>query len=511
MKLRFSILALLGAALLSGCSLVGGGKKDGGSDTSQTTGWKYNDPKYGGFEVKKAYAQPTGPNLVFVEGGLFLMGRVDQDLDFAWNNNPRRITVASFFIDETEVRNVDYREYLHWLKRVYVSYPYAYKNALPDTLVWRSPLSFNEPYVESYLRHPAFNEYPVVGVNWLQANDYCLWRTDRVNELNMVKQGVLKLDNESQKDENNFNTDAYLAGQYEGTINKGMRDLSSPDKNATRRVSFDDGILQPKYRLPTEAEWEYAAVAQLESTYDERIVEHKLYPWSGNTTRNPKKKERGKFMANFQRGKGDFTGVAGYLNDGYAATAPVRSFPPNDFGLYNMAGNVNEWVMDVYRPLSSLEFNEYSPFRGNVYTDPERDAEGNIVPKNELGRIPRDTIGYVADRYNYQIGDNRNYRDGDVLSAVDANISDTIAKNIANSNRMYDPGAGNSGKGMTTLISDKSRVYKGGSFLDRAYWLSPGTRRYLDQDRSAVDIGFRCAMDVLGVPAAQKKAKKKKK
>src|SRR5690606_10243087 len=126
----------------------------------------------------------------------------------------RRVTVSSFWMDQTEVRNVDYREYLFWLMRVFAEYPAVYKKALPDTLCWRSKLAYNEPYVEYYFRHPAYNEYPVVGVSWVQANDYCAWRTDRVNELVLYQKGIIKLDPQ-QVGKENFNTDAYLAGQFE--------------------------------------------------------------------------------------------------------------------------------------------------------------------------------------------------------------------------------------------------------------------------------------------------------
>jgi formylglycine-generating enzyme required for sulfatase activity len=291
-------------------------------------------------------------------------------------------------------------------------------------------------------------------------------------------------------------------GQYQGIVDRNLRDYSKSDPKATRRVTFDDGILFPNYRLPTEAEWEYAAVAQIGSTYDERVVERRVYPWSGTSVRSAEKGSRGKFLANFHRGRGDLMGVAGHLNDGYALTAPVRSFYPNDYGLYCMAGNVNEWVADVYRPLSFEELEEFRPFRGNVFTEYARDENGNLLPKDSLGRMRRDTVGYLGDeRYNYQMGDLRNYKDGDVLSSINyEENSETSPESNANSTRMYDQGVGRGHRGMSTLISDKARVYKGGSFLDRAYWLSPGTRRYLDEDRSAVDIGFRCAMDKLGEP-----------
>ena len=209
-------VVLISVLLLSSCSLFKG-KKSG--NVSPTTGWRYNDPDMGGFEVAMGIEQRTGPGLVLIEGGVFRMGRVQQDVMFDWNNPPRTVTVSSFYMDETEVRNVDYREYLFWLRRVYKSYPEVYRRALPDTLVWRSPMGFNDPYVQYYFRHPSYNNYPVVGVSWVQASDYCLWRTDRVNESILIAEGELKPD-PNQADENNFNTEAYLAGQYDGAAIK---------------------------------------------------------------------------------------------------------------------------------------------------------------------------------------------------------------------------------------------------------------------------------------------------
>ena len=100
--------------------------------TSNTTGWEYNQPKNGGFEYVYYDEQETGPGLILIQGGTFSMGRVEQDVLYEWNNSPRRVTVSSFYMDETEVRNVDYREYLYWVRRVFIDYPEVYKNALPD-------------------------------------------------------------------------------------------------------------------------------------------------------------------------------------------------------------------------------------------------------------------------------------------------------------------------------------------------------------------------------------------
>jgi gliding motility-associated lipoprotein GldJ len=462
---------------------------------STTTGWEYNSSDNGGFEYNANYEQDMGPGLVFVEGGTFIMGQVDEDVMREWNNKPRRVTVPSFYMDETEVRNVDYREYLYWINRVFVSYPEVYRKALPDTLVWRRALAYNEPYVENYLRHPAYSEYPVVGVNWLQASDFCAWRTDRVNEKILVEQGILELD-VNQQDENNFNTETYLYGKYMGTDGKRpMRDLSSPDK-ANRRVRADDGLLLPRYRLPTEAEWEYAAMGLVGNSYSERLTDRRIYPWNGHIVRNADKNERGKMMANFVRGNGDYMGMAGDLNDGGDITVPVNSYYPNDFGLYCMAGNVNEWVADIYRPLTFDDMDELSPYRGNVFKTKELDEEGMVVDPDQYGRIRyRDeTDEDIQSRYNYRTADNRNYLDGDpgtnIVSGTDWRES------TGNTGTMYADSVGV----LNSMVSDRTRVYKGGGWRDRVYWLSPGTRRFLDEREARDDIGFRCAMTRVGMP-----------
>ncbi len=491
-KFRTLTVILFATLLLFSCK----GGKGGSANVSSTTGWKYNDPDNGGFEVKVGAEQKTGPGLVLIEGGRFTMGRVAQDVMYDWNNEPRTVTVSSFYMDETEVRNVDYREYLYWIKRVYKDYPEVFKRALPDTLVWRSPMGYNDPYVQYYFRHPSYNNYPVVGVSWVKANDYCLWRTDRVNEQLLIKEGELKPD-PNQLNEKSFNTEAYLAGQYEGVVNQLRASLNPNQKE--RRTNFEDGLLLPAYRLPTEAEWEFAAYALKGNTFEERIYERRIYPWDGHNVRNSSKKYRGEMMANFVRGRGDMMGVAGSLNDNGSITVDVKSYWPNDYGLYCMAGNVNEWVQDVYRPLSPEDVDAFNPFRGNVFTDLKRDANGQVVGKDKLGRLYVDTVKDkdVANRYNYQKGDYRNYRDGDLQSSISTSGDWNSDDNKSGSSRMY----AQEDKDYFTLINDNARVYKGGSWKDRAYWLNPSTRRFLDQESSRDDLGFRCAMIRVGSPS----------
>jgi len=190
--------------------------------------------------------------------------------------------------------------------------------------------------------------------------------------------------------------------------------------------------------------------------------------------------------------------VAGSLNDNGSITVDVKSYWPNDYGLYCMAGNVNEWTLDVYRPLTFDDVDEFNPFRGNVYTDLRRDANGQVVQKDNLGRLPIDTVKPqdVANRYNYRKGDYRNYRDGDKKTSLDQGEWTAGEDERETSTRMYVQKPDE----YTSLINDNARVYKGGSWKDRAYWLNPSTRRFLDQEASRDDLGFRCAMIRVGSP-----------
>lgn len=467
------------AAFASGCGLFG--KKSGGG-VSRTTGWKYNDEATGNIQVDAKYKQEAGPGLVFVQGGTFTMGRVEQDVMYRWDNTPRRVTVPSFYMDETEVSNQDYREFTYWLTRVYPGNKAKINSALPDTTVWREELSYNEPYVENYFRHPAFSDYPVVGVSWEQANAYCAWRTDRVNEQILAQKGIIAHDN-TQSGQNTFNSKSYLTGLYQGT--DGDKPLENPD-GSNKRVRWEDGIMLPNYRLPTEAEWEYAAYGLTENMDGELLTDRKLYPWNGSYLREDEKSGKGELKANFVRGRGDMMGVAGALNDNADITAKVFSYEANDFGLYCMAGNVNEWVSDVYRPLSFKDVEEFNPYRGNVITEYRRDANGTLM-RNEFGEMIKDTISGL---------DLRNFKDGDTNSQIVESGNWNNEKDNKTEKMYIQDKQG----GYSSLITDNVRVYKGGSWKDRAYWLVPGTRRYLEQDKAQNDLGFRCAMTHVGSP-----------
>ena len=574
LKLHITLLASLGIIIaLTGCY----------RERSGATGWKYNNTDNGGFEKAKFYEQQTGPGLIFIEGGTFTMGQVEDDLTNNWDNSPRRVTVSSFYMDETEVTNMFWLEYLEWLDRIYGnSFPEIVERALPDTLAWREKLAYNEPMVKYYLRHPAYREYPVVGVSWRQATDFCKWRTDRVNENILIQEGLFVHNPESQMDEEHFTTDTYFNRQYVGERDaEGVKDYST-NSSGYRDIRMEDGLLLPDYRLPTEAEWEYAALGLIGNSYGELIDERRTYPWDGHFIRNENRRDKGygEINANFVRGRGDYMGVAGALNDFGDITVQSHAYAPNDYGLFNMSGNVNEWVMDVYRPMSTLDSEEFRPFRGNNYQTMVHNPEGNPADKYDYVVYDIDAISNFLTEFRNKIGSRAitpeddelmnslevkieeaseadkkkqeeeaqtimadamdmieesealvaadlrkglsnnilavpgdmkfrdvtveenigrsNYREADNIDYLDGDFNSSIAfgqgeEGMQDENRMYDYGS-------SSLVNNQSRVYKGGGWDDRAYWLVPGTRRFLNENQSSASIGFRCAMTRVGTP-----------
>jgi len=558
--LAFKTLLVLTLSLAT----VGCKKSTSSKNSSRATGWQINN-REGGFQYNTDFKeQETSPGLVFVEGGTFTKGRVQDDVMHDWNNTPSQQHVQSFYMDETEVTNMMYLEYLDWIKRVYPptdeNFRAIYNGALPDTLVWRNRLGYNEVMTENYLRHPGYAEYPVVGVSWIQAVEFANWRTDRVNELNLERSGYLKRDARitDVNAESNFNTDTYINAPT--TTYGGNEEIINADGRNRRNVRVDadgnesnlfatreTGIISPKYRLPTETEWEYAALGLSEIRSYNLYRGRKKYPWDGQYTRSDQRKVRGDQLANFKQGKGDYGGIAGWSDDGADITNKVKSYDPNDHGLYDMAGNVAEWVADVYRPIVDDEFNDFNYYRGNVYTKNAINDDGSvkIVTPEEIvydtlsnGKViarnlPGEILQVPVDenetylRTNFDRSNEINFRDGDKRSSrrfdqsfgddeeTDSNTTETkdlmynsprhsVTKDsLGNLVREYDKT-----NNRTSLINDEVRVYKGGSWKDREYWLDPAQRRYFPQDMATDYIGFRCAMSRVG---SKSKAKNKTK
>ena len=214
----------------------------------------------------------------------------------------------------------------------------------PDTTVWIRDFkySYNEPMHNDYFWHDAYTEYPVVGVTWHQAKAFCDWRTKTKNDYQKTK----------------------------------------------KKLSF-----VPEFRLPTEAEWEFAARGGLQSA---------MYPWGGPYTKN----DRGCFMANFKPMRGD------YAVDQALYTVEANAYDPNGYNLYNMAGNVSEWIDSSYEP-EAYEFsstmnpnvndieNQIKVVRGGSWKDVKyflqvstRDYENANKPRSYIGfRTVHDYLG----------------------------------------------------------------------------------------------------------------------
>ncbi len=338
---------------------------------------------------EKPFYQPHPYGMVFVPQGSFTMGAGGEDITHGHLIQPKTVSVSGFYMDQTEITNDEYRQFVDWvrdsiartilgdirpddylieenpktgetydppklnwktkidwnsqdqdvrdaLEQMYLpenerffrhkeidtrkliysyywvdlhaaamdnlresTHPGQYKgprhdrasyvhnetiHVYPDTLVWIKDFaySFNDPMTEKYFSHPAYDHYPVVGVNWNQARAFCVWRTELLNNALMKRKG---------------------------------------------------GVVLSEFRLPTEAEWEWAARGgnQLNP-----------YPWGGPYTRNAK----GCFLANFKPLRGN------YIADGGLRTVVVGHYPPNGFDLYDMAGNVSEWTNSAYDPSS---------------------------------------------------------------------------------------------------------------------------------------------------------------
>ena len=336
-------LTLVTATVLSSCQKNNSyGRRTAGNPgkMSATTGadFSFDADDSTQFFVAKKGEQIPGPNLKLIQGGRAILGSQEEDVMAFRDNIERTVSISTFWMDETEMTNNDYKEFLFDMKKR--ESDDSLKKLEPSEKVWRGAMTFNDVYESYYFRFPGFNFYPVAGVSWVQADAYAKWRTSYVQKIEVARQKM--------------------------------------DTTLTRSQLIERGLVIAEFRLPTESEWEYAAKAMIGTQYlDENQEYGRIYPWDGRGVRNPydgrgkKAGKQGDFLANFKRGRGDYAGIAGDLtNDGEIIPTNVYDMAPNDFGLYNMAGNMNEWVYDVYRPLSFRDADDLNPLRKDgVYDD----------------------------------------------------------------------------------------------------------------------------------------------
>ena len=326
----------------------------------------------------------SDPYMVQIPGGSFYMGPSDEQVDMSMVNRKKLVSITGFWMDRTEVTNQQYRKFVKYVSdslkylavyaggvnqaedtvkvdwnralRINISskavieklnelllspdnriqgkieidptkliYRYSYVDlraaaksskgleqplsnflvskteaVYPDSLVWMRDFSYsyNEPFTRLYFSHPSYNQYPVVGITWKQAIAFCHWRTNNSN---------FYLDKGNKKDEK------------------------------------IDGI----YRLPTEAEWEYAARGNSKT--------NNMYPWGSPYTRT----KEGRLLANFKPGRGDYFGSDAKSDNIY--TSKVQSYPENGYKLFDMAGNVAEWTSSVYYEGGYNFMGDFSP------------------------------------------------------------------------------------------------------------------------------------------------------
>lgn len=232
--------------------------------------------------VRKGYKQTAPYGMVEIPSGSFTMGQADEDVMSARIGMNKRITIIPFYMDDTEITNHEYRQFVNAMMADSVSVlgeEFIMTKLYPDSTVWKKDFTYHngDQMTEYYFSSPAFDQYPVVGVSWDAAQYFCTWRS--------------KLYNDYRTQNSQFRS--------------------------------------PRFRLPSEAEWEWAARGGKEGA---------KYPWGNPYVANGK----GCYLANFKPARGN------YRADGYAYTAPANQFQENDYGLFNMAGNVAEWCQDAY-------------------------------------------------------------------------------------------------------------------------------------------------------------------
>lgn len=313
------------------------------------------------------YFQTPPPDMVFVQGNG---------------------SVPSFYIGVTEETNLNYNIYLNWLDTVYTTYRGVKEWATPKNKEWDSINYLNDPQYKEYFTHPAYAYYPVVGVSWLQAVEYLQWKGDRLNEailykIDWVDEKAIRNVNE----EYSFNLESYLNYQYDVYLKINLLETEikvngglNPSSNSEYIRKFNQGVLFPAMRLPTEAEWEFIEASSNASNNPLQLS--KEYPF-------------GKDYYLFKWDKAYQWGLS--LNS--TSVAPSNSIATqlqespltsnNSWGIINTDNTISEWLMDEYssstinNPREALTNSGFRIMR----IGENLDRDGYLDEKNKFGKF----------------------------------------------------------------------------------------------------------------------------
>ena len=315
-------------------------------------------------------------------------------------------TMPSFYMSVCEEPNINYMVYIHWLSQVLgADYPNIVLAALPHKTDGSNVTGLEDPFITNYFSNPMYAFYPVVNLDFHQIERYLSWKTDRLNEVVLIKNGILKI-NFNQVNEDHFNTEAYCAGQYEGLVKRDLVDFNS--NNEFRNLNLNDGVFFKGYRLPTSKEWDYCNKDKFKYTnntraktpfsnrigFGENYFLYKYFnvKWGGFA-----------YLSNYKNNSVFSPGIKSYqfpiskyekVNYEYKKRdsnyVSIMNYTSNSYGLINMEGGVKERLVDAENLTHKHTKNWVEILKASGYKNILgiiRDKDGFELEKNSTGKM----------------------------------------------------------------------------------------------------------------------------